>query len=194
MSINLYFSSHYQGALTTPLLKQLFAEADVVLIEQAFQDDADVTLNMLNELSRGNLLIEDVQNVMSGIGGPPHHPEFDHEIKSLIFRSGKRILVEKPPAKMISGGRPSMLQNVAAPPGRATLRVLETTFKEIDKVFDDNASVIESEISQDWDHTCQPLMKHYGGAYVEYDLDLDSLRTFATKLDEQLKSMRPQLG
>jgi hypothetical protein len=96
MSINLYFSSHYGGALTTGLLRQLFAEADVVLVEHAFQDEGDLTLNMFNELSRGNLLIEDVQNVMSGIGGQDH-PEFDREIKSLIFRSEKRILIEKPP-------------------------------------------------------------------------------------------------
>jgi hypothetical protein len=94
--INVYFSSHYGGALTTPLLRQLFAEADVVLIEQAFQDEGDLILNMFNELSRGNLLIEDVQNVMLGIGGQDH-PEFDREIKSLIFRSGKLILVEKSP-------------------------------------------------------------------------------------------------
>jgi hypothetical protein len=94
VSINLYFSSHYGGAVT-PLLGQLFADADVVLIEQAFQDEGDFILNMLNELSRGNLL-EDVQNVMSGIGDQAH-PEFDRELKSLIFRGGKRILVEKSP-------------------------------------------------------------------------------------------------
>jgi hypothetical protein len=95
VSINLYFSSHYGGAVT-PLLRQLFTDADVVLIEQAYQDEGDFILNMLNELSRGNLLLEDVQNVMSGIGDQAH-TEFDRELKSLIFRSGKRILVEKSP-------------------------------------------------------------------------------------------------
>ena len=89
----MYFSN---SELTTPLLRQLFAEADVVLIEEAFQDEGDLTLNMFNELSRGKLLIEDVQNVMSGIG-KQYNPEFDREIKSLIFRSGKRIFVEKSP-------------------------------------------------------------------------------------------------
>ena len=95
MSINLYFSSHYGGAVT-PLLRQLFADADVVLIEQAFQDEADLILNMLNELSKGNLLVEDERNVMSGIGYQAH-PDFNRELKSLIFRSGKRILIEKSP-------------------------------------------------------------------------------------------------
>ena len=94
MSINLYFSSHYGGALTTPLLRQLFAEADVVLIEEAFQDEGNLTLNMFNELSRGKLLIEDVQNVMSGIGD--HVPPSRRSVaRPLLPRVGTAMPIEK---------------------------------------------------------------------------------------------------
>jgi len=90
VSINLYSSSHYGGAVT-PLLRQLFADADAVLIEQAFQDEGDLILSMLNELSKGNLLIEDVQNVISGIGD--HVPPSRRSVARPLF---PRVGIAKP--------------------------------------------------------------------------------------------------
>lgn len=97
-------------------------------------------------------------------------------------------------AKLIRDGRPSMLQNITIPPGKATLRVLETAYRVVDKFIDDNASVIESVISYQWDHGCQPTMKHYGGPYVEDELDLGNLRALSNQLDDRLKSIRLQVG
>lgn len=50
-------------------------------------------------------------------------------------------------AKLIRDGRPSMLQNITIPPGKPTLRVLETAFKDVDKFLDENASAVELAIS-----------------------------------------------
>jgi hypothetical protein len=80
----LYFSSHEAEAIT-PRLRQLFAEADLVLIEQAFSDEDGLTLNLVNELSRGNLLPEDVSKIGSGVGVQPF-VDFDRGLASMIFR------------------------------------------------------------------------------------------------------------
>jgi hypothetical protein len=91
----LYFSSHEAEAIT-PQLRQLFATADTVLIEQSFSEEDNLNLNLLNELSQGNLLPEDLRKISSGIGVQPH-PEFNRELNSMIFQSRKPIELERPP-------------------------------------------------------------------------------------------------
>jgi hypothetical protein len=93
-------------------------------------------------------------------------------------------------ARLIRDGRPSMLQHITSPPTRATLRVLETAFNGVEKFLEENASVIDATISNQWDQACQPIMKHYGGAYVEYDLDLTNLRALADANEERLQALR----
>jgi hypothetical protein len=94
LPIVLYFSSHEAEAIT-PHLRQLFAEADIVLIEQAFRDEDGLTLNLVNELSRGNLLPEDVSKIGSGVG--VQFVDFSRGLGSMIFRSGKQIMLENSP-------------------------------------------------------------------------------------------------
>jgi len=94
----MYFSSHEAEAVT-PRLRQLFAEADTVLIEQSFSEEDDLNLNLLNELSRGNLLPEDIDKISSDIGNQPH-PDFARELHSMIFRSRKSVELERPPVNV----------------------------------------------------------------------------------------------
>ena len=94
MPIVLYFSSHEAEAFT-PRLRELFAEADMVLIEQAFSDEDGLTLNLFNELSRGSLLPEDVSKIGSGVG--VQFVDFHRGLSLLIFRSGKQIVLENSP-------------------------------------------------------------------------------------------------
>jgi hypothetical protein len=68
----------------------------MVLIEQDYKEDDDRNLNLLNELSRGNLLIDDVLKVTSGPSGQIH-PDFTNGLLLMIFRSGKTILLENSP-------------------------------------------------------------------------------------------------
>jgi len=93
--VTVYFSSHEVEAFTLRL-RQLFAEADTVLIEQSFSEDDDLNLNLLNELSRGNLLPDDIHKISSGIGNQPN-PDFARELHSMIFRSRKPVVLERPP-------------------------------------------------------------------------------------------------
>ena len=67
----------------------------MIVVEQGFTEDDDLSLNLLSELSQGNLLIEDVLKV-SGIERQLY-VDFTRGLLSLIFRSGKSILLERPP-------------------------------------------------------------------------------------------------
>lgn len=94
MGVTVYFASHEAEAIT-PEFKQLFSAADMIVVEQGFTEDDDLSLNLLSELSQGNLLIEDVLKV-SGIERQLY-VDFTRGLLSLIFRSGKSILLERPP-------------------------------------------------------------------------------------------------
>jgi hypothetical protein len=94
LGITMYFSTHEAEAIT-PKLKQLFEDADMVLLEQDFREEDDRNLNLLNELSRGNLLVEDVLRVTGPKG--QFHPGFTEGILPIVYRSGKTIILERSP-------------------------------------------------------------------------------------------------
>ena len=95
MGITLYFSTHEAEAIT-PRLKELYEAAGVVVLEQDYAEDDDLNLNLVNELSRGNILIDDVLKVTSGRTGQLF-PDFTSGLLSMIYRSGKPILLERSP-------------------------------------------------------------------------------------------------
>lgn len=95
MGITLYFSTHEAEAIT-PRLRQLYDAANIVLLEQDYQEEDDLNLNLLNELSRGNVLIDDVLKITSGPHGQMY-PGFTNGILAMVYRSGKRILLERSP-------------------------------------------------------------------------------------------------
>ena len=139
MPIVLFFSSHEAEAIT-PRLRQLFAEADIVLIEQAFRDEDGSTLNLFNELSRGNLLPEDLSKIGSGVG--VQFVDFHRGLSSMIFRSGKQIMLENSPfgvtdAVAYDGLVRQEFRNV--PVGRACIQLAENLRKraEYDKKRDE---------------------------------------------------------
>ena len=92
LGLTLYFSTHEAEGITP----QLFETADMALLEQDYMEDDDRNLNLLNELSLGNLLIDDVLRATSVPGGQLH-PDFNSGLLSMIFRSGKQILLEHSP-------------------------------------------------------------------------------------------------
>jgi hypothetical protein len=67
LGITLYFSSHELKAIT-PRLRALYAAANMFVIEQAFTEDDDLSLNILTELSKSSLLVEDVLKITTGMG------------------------------------------------------------------------------------------------------------------------------
>jgi hypothetical protein len=96
MPLTLYFSSHEAEAVTASL-RELFRESEIVVIEHSFTEGADdLTENLLNELSQGKLLPDDLREISSGVGPQPF-PAFDRELNSMIHRSGKTIVLEHPP-------------------------------------------------------------------------------------------------
>lgn len=99
--LTLYFSSHEAEAIT-PRLKELFSAADVIVVELGFTEEDDLTLNLFTELSKGNLLPDDVLKITN----IEHqaYPQFTRELVSMIFKSGKTILVERSPFN--TGDRP----------------------------------------------------------------------------------------
>jgi len=136
LPIVLYFSSHEAEAIT-PRLRQLFAEADIVLVEQAFSDEG-LTLNLFNELSRGNLLPEDVGTIGAGV----QFVDFHRALSSIIFRSGKQIMLENSPfgAADAEVYNSLVLQEFRnAPVGRACMQLAENLRKraEYDKKRDE---------------------------------------------------------
>jgi hypothetical protein len=90
----LYFSSHEAEAIT-PLLKKLFSAADVIVVELGLTEEDDLTYNLFTDLSKGNLMPDDVLTI-THIEHQPY-PEFTKELVSMIYRSGKTILVERSP-------------------------------------------------------------------------------------------------
>jgi len=108
--ITMYFSSHEAEAVT-PFLRELFRESEIVLVENSFTDGADdLNENLLNELSQGRLLPDDLREISSGIGNPPF-PAFDHELNSMIHRSGKTIVLEHPPVGVCDGVKQNALMH-----------------------------------------------------------------------------------
>jgi len=94
LGITVYFASHEAEAIT-PAFKELFHAADIIVTEQGFTEDDDLSQNLLGELSRGNLTIDDVLKITHI--ERQQYPDFTRGLFSLIFRSGKTILPERPP-------------------------------------------------------------------------------------------------
>ena len=108
MPLTLYFSSHEAEAVTA-FLRELFQKSEIVVIEHSFTDGADLDEDFLNELSQGTLLPDDLIEISSRIGYQPY-PAFDHELKSMIHRSGKTIVLEHPPVGMVDAIKYERLQ------------------------------------------------------------------------------------
>ncbi len=92
MTLVLYFAQHTAESFT-PVLERLFTNAQILVIENATDGTADIYEDLLNDLSHGRLLPNDMKAIASGDRASAFFAMLYH----MIYESGKLVYLERSP-------------------------------------------------------------------------------------------------
>lgn len=100
MTLVLYFAQHTAESFT-PILERLFTNAQILVIENATDGTADIHEDLLNDLSNGRLLPNDMKAIASG----DRASAFVTMLYQMIYESGKLVYLERSPLTILDEKR-----------------------------------------------------------------------------------------